>query len=287
MIFGRWLTTSTGFHYGTVVNFLGMTESRARQLRVAGIGVVLLVAALFLWGSNAFNVRENIRELTFDQVLRLLAPQKLKSSVVVVDIDSDSLTRHGPWPWGRLVIADLLKKIAQSKPLVIGLDILLSEPDRLSPAGLMRSLGVVVDRKEIVELANRLRDGDAAVADSLIGTPSVLGFVLDPGANTSPPPGVPILARGPIEVPDIWQASGAVGPLETIAAAGRGFGAMVLASDANGEVRRVPLLVAISGRLRPGFAVEMLRVQLRSCIIYTRYGAAAVTYRALVGSDRY
>ena len=42
-----------------------------------------------------------------------------------------------------------------------------------------------------------------------------------------------------------------------IAAAGRGFGAMVLAGDANGEVRRVPLLVAIGSHLRPGFAVEM------------------------------
>ncbi len=233
---------------------------RARQLSVAGVGVISLVAALFLWGSDAFNVRENIRELTFDHALRLLVPPIQNSSVVVVDIDSDSLARHGPWPWGRLVLADLLKKIARSKPLVIGLDILLSEPDRLSPTGLMRSLGDATNRDDIAQLASRLPDGDAAVADALKAAPFVLGFVLDPAANTPPPPGAPVLVRGYIEAPDIWQATGAIGPLATIAAAGRGFGAMVLAADANGEVRRVPLLVAIGGRLRPGFAVEMLRV---------------------------
>ena len=237
-----------------------MMEFRARQLSVAGVGVISLVAALLLWGSDLFNIRENIRELTFDQALGLLAARPQSSSVIVVDIDSESLARRGPWPWGRLVIADLLKKIAQSKPQVIGLDILLSEPDRLSPTGLMRSLGDATDREEIAKLASRLPDGDAAVADALKGTPSVLGFVLNPAANTPPPPGVPVLVRGHIEVPEIWQATGAIGPLPTIAAAGHGFGAMVLAGDANGEVRRVPLLVAIGGHLRPGFAVEMLRV---------------------------
>ena len=123
----------------------------------------------------------------------------------------------------------------------------------------MRSLGDATDREEIAKLASRLPDGDAAVADALKGTPSVLGFVLNPAANTPPPPGVPVLVRGHIEVPEIWQATGAIGPLPTIAATGHGFGAMVLAGDANGEVRRVPLLVAIGGHLRPGFAVEMLK----------------------------
>jgi adenylate cyclase len=69
-----------------------------------------------------------------------------------------------------------------------------------------------------------------------------------------------MLVRGHIDSPDIWQAPGAIGPLQAIGAAGRGFGAIVLAADANGEIRRVPLLVSIGGHLRPGFAVEMLRV---------------------------
>jgi adenylate cyclase len=233
---------------------------RARQWSVALVGGVWLAMALSIWLSGVFSLRENGREAVFDAVLPLLAPHPAEPRVIVVDIDSDSLARHGPWPWSRLVIADLLEKIAQAKPAVLGLNILLSEPDRLSPAGLARNLGVAADREDIANLAGKLPDGDAAVARALKMTPSVLGFVLGPAAGGKPPPGVPMLARGRIEAPDIWQARGAVGALPAIAAAGRGFGAMVLAADANGDVRRVPLLVVVGGQVRPGFAVEVVRV---------------------------
>jgi adenylate cyclase len=233
---------------------------RARQLPIVCISLVWLATAVILWGSGLFNVRHTVREVVFDKVVPLLAPRPPQSSVVVVDIDSDSLARHGPWPWRRDVLANLLRKIALSKPRVIGLDILLSEPDRLSPAALTRNFGEGADREEIAKLVSKLPNGDAAIAAALTNTPSVLGFVLNPTTDTQPPPSVPILARGHIEVPDIWQAAGAIGPLPMIAAAGRGFGAMVLAGDADTEVRRVPLLVAIGGRLWPGLAVETLRV---------------------------
>ena len=258
---------------------------RARQLSVALVGGVWFAAALLVWLSGVFSLRENARELVFDEVLPLLAPFPAQSRVVVVDIDSDSLARHGPWPWSRLVMADLLEKIARAKPAVLGLNILLSEPDRLSPAGLARNLGVAADREDIANLASKLPDGDAAVADALKSAPAVLGFVLSPAAGT-PPPAVPLLARGRIEAPDIWQADGAIGPLPVIAVAGRGFGALVLAADANGAVRRVPLLVVVGGQARPGFAVEVVRVAQRRGLAHPRYCSAAPAHRAGDGADR-
>ncbi len=232
---------------------------RGRQLSVALLGGAVCTAALLLWLSGAFNLRENIRELTFDRLLPLLASPPAPSPVVVVDIDRDSLARYGPWPWRRLVLAELMRKIAEQKPRVIGLDMLLAEPDRFSPDGLLRNLGADTDRAAIADLAKKLPDGDAALADALRGAPTVLGFVLEPAAGQAPP-GVPMLARGRIQVPDIWRAGGAIGPLPAIAEAGRGFGAIALAADADGEVRRVPLLVVTADQARPGFAVEVLRV---------------------------
>jgi adenylate cyclase len=231
----------------------------ARQLLVAGLGGAWFAATLLLGISGAFNLRENIRELAFDQILPLLAPRSAQSPVTVVDIDRESLARYGSWPWHRLVLAELFRKIAQAKPRVIGIDILLSEPDRFSPSGLVRNLGLDADHGEIANLANKLPDGDAAIADALKGAPTVLGFVLDPAAGEVPP-GAPILARGPIQVPNIWRAAGAIGPLPTIAESGRGFGAIALAGDADGKVRRVPLLVLTADQARPGLAVEVLRV---------------------------
>src|SRR6202034_1794267 len=70
-----------------------------------------------------------------------------------------------------------------------------------------------------------------------------------------------ILVGGPIHAPDIWRAAGAVTPIPTIAAAVRGFGAIALAADRDGVVRRAPLLVLIADEVRPGFAAEVLRIR--------------------------
>jgi adenylate cyclase len=228
-------------------------------LPVACVGGAWFAAALLVWTSDVFDLRENARELVFDQVLPRLASRAAQSPVVVVDIDSESLARYGPWPWRRLMLAELLQKIARSKPRAVGLDILLAEPDRLSPAGFMRSLGAAGNRDDIAELASKLPDGDVAVAAAIAGAPAVLGFALDPVTPAPPPPGAGFLFRGRIDVPDIWQAAGAVGPLPTIAAAARGVGALALAGDADGAVRRVPLLVVADGDIRPGFAADLLR----------------------------
>ena len=63
-------------------------------------------------------------------------PQRLK--LTVVDIDERSLARQGQWPWPRDLIADLVGRIAASKPLVLGIDIIFAEGDRLSPENLLK-----------------------------------------------------------------------------------------------------------------------------------------------------
>jgi adenylate cyclase len=232
---------------------------RARPWWVAVLGGVCLAAALLIWASGAFNLRDNLRELAFDRALPILAVAPETSPVVVVDIDRESLARYGAWPWRRQILAELIGKIAEAKPRVIGVDILLSEPDRFSPTGLVRNLGPDADQNGIADLARRLPDGDAVLADAFRAAPTVLGFVLEPGAGEIPP-GPPILARGRLVVPDIWQAAGAIGPVRALAASARGLGAMVLADDADGKVRRIPLLLLVGDQARPGFAAEVVRV---------------------------
>jgi adenylate cyclase len=222
-------------------------------------GGVWFAAVMLLWSSGAGNLRENLRELTFDQVLFFLTPSPSPSPVVVVDIDRESLARHGPWPWRRTLLADLVRRIAQAKPAVIGLDVLLSDKDRFSAAEVLRGIGPETDKDVINALTRKLPDGDVVLASALKEAPAVLGFVLEPAAGAAPP-GASILVRGPIRVPDIWRAGGAVVPTPAIAAAARGFGAIALAADADGVVRHVPLLVVTADQVRPGFAAEVLRV---------------------------
>jgi len=153
---------------------------RAKPWWVGVLGGGCLAAGLLIWASGAFNLRDNLRELAFDHALPLLAGVPETSPVVVVDIDRESLARYGAWPWRRQILAELIGKIAEAKPRVIGLDILLSEPDRFSPTGLVRNLGTDADQNGIADLARRLPDGDAVLADAFRAAPTVLGFVLEP-----------------------------------------------------------------------------------------------------------
>jgi CHASE2 domain-containing sensor protein/two-component sensor histidine kinase len=63
-----------------------------------------------------------------DTFFRLSPVPKQKSRVVVVTIDDQSLHLYGRWPWSRTVLARLTNNLARAGAGVIGLDILLSEP---------------------------------------------------------------------------------------------------------------------------------------------------------------
>lgn len=52
-----------------------------------------------------------------------------RHDIIIVAIDDYSLAEIGRWPWPRSVHAQLLKRLASSEPLSIGLDVILTEPD--------------------------------------------------------------------------------------------------------------------------------------------------------------
>jgi adenylate cyclase len=205
--------------------------------------------------------RETLRENAFDLVLTL--DRELRpvpgTPVAVVDIDRASIAKLGPWPWPRPTMARLVEAIAAARPSVIAIDVLFAEPDSRSPAALARQLGALVDRADVVAMAETLPDGDRLLASAARLNPVVLGFVLDPLAAGSVA-GVPVLLRGAIQFTDAWNARGAVGPVPVLAEAAAGLGALSLPGDADGVVRRVPIFISIGGALRPGLALEAVRL---------------------------
>jgi adenylate cyclase len=75
-------------------------------------------------------IREQIESKTYDLRLRLRnilkAPLPPKDVVIVV-IDEKSVREIGRWPWRRDVTAELIDRIADAKPKVIGIDIMFTE----------------------------------------------------------------------------------------------------------------------------------------------------------------
>jgi adenylate cyclase len=68
-------------------------------------------------------------------------------------------------------------------------------------------------------------------------------------------------------LPGLWRANGAIGPILTLAKAAQGIGALVAAADPDGPIRRVPLLVLAGATVRPGLAVEAIRLAQGAAVL--------------------
>jgi signal transduction histidine kinase/CHASE2 domain-containing sensor protein len=111
-----------------------------------GWAVVLWVVVVAL--SLVPVVREFQVRLT-DTFFRLAPLPKQRSPVVLVLIDEESLRTYGRWPWSRTLLAELVNNLTEAGVSVIGLDILLSEPqspeaDRALSESLQASHRVVI-----------------------------------------------------------------------------------------------------------------------------------------------
>ena len=212
-----------------------------RRLPLGAVGLAAVVLFAGLWFLSPSVVREVMRERTLDLLLPLLpTPGAPDPDVVIVDIDRATLARFGPWPWPRAQLAQVLSAVAAAKPRVVGLDVLLAGHDRFaSAAG---------------------PNGDAMLRKALASVPTVLGTALEDGATGEDLPNTPILGTTSVRLPDIWRAEGVVGPDPALADAAQGLGALVEAADPDGPIRRVPLLVLTADTVRPGLAVEIVRV---------------------------
>jgi adenylate cyclase len=240
---------------------LGKTQSGL----IAGVlALVLFLAALSLapneW-RNVFRERAIDVVLAADRQMRRPKPQDIP--VVVVDIDRRSLDALGSWPWSRDTMARLVEAVASGKPSIVAIDILFVQADTRSPAALARQLGALTGRQDLSTLAADLPDGDKRLAAAIRSVPATLGFVLD-ADNTNAIPGVPVLARHPVVLDGVWRMTGGIAPLPPLLDATKGLGALSLPGDADGTIRRVPLLVGAGDATRPGLALEAVRLAKQS-----------------------
>jgi diguanylate cyclase (GGDEF)-like protein/PAS domain S-box-containing protein len=68
----------------------------------------------------------------YDLETRLWSSEPSKD-IVIVAIDENSLAKLGRWPWSRRRHAELVNKLTQAEAKVIGLDLILTEPDTNDP----------------------------------------------------------------------------------------------------------------------------------------------------------
>ena len=183
--------------------------------------------------------------------------------VLVVDIDDDSLRQIGQWPWPRTRVAELIDKLQVAGAAVIGLDIILAEPDLTSPENVIPLWAATEAAATIRDAVKDLPEHDAVLADAVRRAPVVTGFALTRRPNAvRPPRPYAVEIAGPSPVAVLPEFAGAVVNLPRIDAGARGVGGFNFLPAVDGVLRRIPLVLRIGEEISPSFTAEMLRVLL-------------------------
>jgi serine phosphatase RsbU (regulator of sigma subunit) len=253
------------------------------QGRLAAVALALLLACWQGWaGEQQWSA---VRERIFDAYQRIFPRQPQRQPVVIVDIDDASLAQLGQWPWPRTRLARLIDTTFELGALAVGLDILMSEPDRSSPS-------VFIAARP--DLSATLRDAlaqlpshDAILAETLRRVPSVVGRVaMSTGERGGLPASqqTPVRVYGDLSIESMPAYGGHLTNVSVIEEAAFGRGYLNATPDADGVVRAVPLLLAIRGALAPSFALELLRVAGGERL-YSVHGGARGVHGVQIGTS--
>lgn len=140
-----------------------------------------LAAVLYVWGAWTSHTIERQDTIIADLRMRL-EPYELEPGIVIVDIDSRSLTEVGRFPWSRNVMARLVDQLTEHYGVgAVGFDVSFPEPDTSSGYEVLERLAAR-ELKDVGALRERLDtlkpalDYDGMFARSMRGKPVVLGF---------------------------------------------------------------------------------------------------------------
>ena len=183
---------------------------------------------------------------------------------IIVDINEKSLAEFGQWPWPRYHIAHLLERLAIAGASAIGVDIIFAEPDRTSLKEVLRNLheGLGIELNP-VGIPEQLYDNDALLAEVLGRGPFVMGykFLASSGGRVLPgPTPVNVITLRDSDSPDaavkLPGAIGLVAPLPVFVENIKRSGFVNVSPDADGIIRRIPLLMRFGDRMYPSLALS-------------------------------
>jgi adenylate cyclase len=223
------------------------------------LGAVILVVLLALSMFPSLPALYELRMALFDGYQKVAPRKRTSAPAVIVAIDEKSLQELGQWPWPRTSVAELIEAIAKNEPAAIGVDVLMPEFDRMSPASIA-SLIEKMDFKLAQRLA-RLPSNDSVLANSLRRHPVALGIagIEQKGTAGASNRTAPFRIRGSDPTPHLRHFAGTLRSLEQLDAAAPGHG-LLSVDPSGGVVRRVPLLASVDGVLTPALSMEVLRI---------------------------
>jgi adenylate cyclase len=222
--------------------------------------LALVAAALALRIIDPGVVTE-LRVRSFDLVEKVWPRVVDSARVAIVDIDEKSLAQYGQWPWPRHLVAELVRRIAQGNPRVLGIDLVFAERDRLSPTEIARELPDLPPA--LAEALAQLPPSDRDLADAMAAVPTVLALAPsreEVARSSGPIYSAPIRQAGDDPTRFLKSYKSLVQSQPDLRAAALAAGEIGVEPDADGVVRRLALAVTHQQTIVPSFALEVLRV---------------------------
>jgi len=224
------------------------------------VPLAIMALALVGWYSEP-QVLAQLRFLVFDSYLRMEPRTYEPVPVRIVDLDDESLSRLGQWPWPRTLVAKLVDRLNDMGAAAIAFDIVFAEPDRTSPEHLLADLSSLPADDPTVLRLKGLPDHDEVLAEAMKRARVATGFALNQRTGTAVPAAKASFAfAGDDPHPFVFRFPGAVTNLPILEAAASGNGTFTDLVEIDGITRRVPLLLAMGNRIYPTLAAEALRV---------------------------
>ncbi|MFA5948654.1 MAG: adenylate/guanylate cyclase domain-containing protein [Hyphomicrobium sp.] len=249
--------------------------------------VLALAVVLRIWDPSPV---ARLRMSIFDSYLAL-KPRATDPDypVRIIAIDEASLARIGQWPWPRSDLATMIERLTAAGAKTISLDLILAEPDRLSPEALARQSR---SRPDLAPLLNALASepsNDERLASAIAKGPVILGLAASPRGNKNPlpEPHARLAAAGDDPKLFVPAFAGGIASLPVLSKNASGEGAVNWLPDKDQIVRHVPLMLALDGTLYPSLALEALRVGDKETTLFVRSsgGSGILSFGQLTGLD--
>jgi adenylate cyclase len=220
---------------------------------------------------------EELRVRIFDFYQRFEPRVKTARPVAIVDIDENSLSKLGQWPWPRTRMADLVSNLTKLGAVVIAFDVIFSEPDRLNPdvaAETFRNL----DEDARAKL-RALPSNDELFAEAMRRSLVVLGEsgLPEPVAEldkTVPVTGMAMLGEDPQNF--MFDFPGLLRNTHVLEVAASGHGLLTIKPERDGIIRRVPMIMLAQGQTMPSLSFEMLRLATGTDTIIIKSDVAGI-----------
>ena len=189
--------------------------------------------------------------------------------VRLVQIDDEALEAFGQWPWSRDKLGEILITLYEKGATVVGIDLLLAEPDRLSPARFLSNFPDLTIETEQFANSFGYIDNDQFLSDVFSQTPTVLAVAASHklGGDVDASVGFAWIGASP---DTLLSYNGLLAPTEILKQSGVKVGHIAVRPDADGMLRRIPLLIRAGDSVYPSLFLSMLANEQQASTIIVK-----------------